>query len=672
MTSTATGAPVLLSVNVGMPKDVSWQGRTVYTGVWKHPVDGPAMVRRLNIDGDGQGDLAGHGGEQRAVLVYQIQSYRHWQQHFGRDDFTYGQFGENLTVDGLPDDEVCIGDRYRIGEAEFEVTQPRVTCYRVGLRLGEPELPALLVSHHRPGFYMRVITEGHVQAGDQIVKTRTGPGALSVADTDALLYLPGRDPAKLRARRPDPGAEPRLAGVVPRTAGRRGRRGRRRRPTEPAWAGFRPLRVTEVVPESATVSSIYLAAPDGSPLPAARAGQYLTLRITGAGQPAPVRSYSLSSAPGAGTYRISVKREPHGVVSSYLNRHAAARRDPRRRRAPRRLRPRRRHRPGAAHLGRHRRHPGAVHAAPARGRPQRRATSGGSTAPASPREHPLAAEAHALLAVAAARPRARVLQRRTADGAGRSTAPHQGHAAPARRSGRRRRLRLRAGLVHDRHAGRPAALGLDPARIHTELFGALASINPGLTGQPPGRRTSRPGQPGPGPLVTFARSGISTPFAAAGRSVLELADACDVPTRWSCRTGVCHTCTTPLLSGDVTYSPDPLEPPARRRGAHLLRPARHRHRPRHVRSGTIKLRRVRRRGTATPGSSRRSATPPTASRPPERIGARLGTAEEAGHREDDARIKCHSFHSARDRGLLHPPRRGCSDPRCCDPGQALP
>ena len=164
--------PVLVSVNVGMPKDVPWQGKTVRTGVWKHPVDGAVMVRRLNIDGDGQGDLAGHGGEQRAVLVYQLDSYRHWQQHFGRDDLGYGVFGENLTVDGMADDEVCIGDRYRIGEAEFEVTQPRVTCYRVGLRLGEPELPALLVSHHRPGFYMRVITEGHIQAGDAVVRTR--------------------------------------------------------------------------------------------------------------------------------------------------------------------------------------------------------------------------------------------------------------------------------------------------------------------------------------------------------------------------------------------------------------------------------------------------------------------------------------------------------------------
>ena len=190
--------PVLLSVNVGLPRDVAWQGKTVRTGIWKEPVSGPVMARRLNIDGDGQGDLTGHGGEQRAVLVYQIGSYRHWEQHFGRHDFRYGQFGENLTVDGLADDEVCIGDRYRIGGAHFEVTQPRVTCYRVGIRLGEPEMPALLVSHHRPGFYMRVLREGRIQAGDQIIKTRTGPHALSVTQTDALLYLPDRDSAKLR------------------------------------------------------------------------------------------------------------------------------------------------------------------------------------------------------------------------------------------------------------------------------------------------------------------------------------------------------------------------------------------------------------------------------------------------------------------------------------------
>src|SRR5689334_6276372 len=181
----------LLSVNVGLPQDVAWGGRIVHTAVWKRPAEGPQMARRLNIDGDGQGDLAGHGGEHRAVFVYQIESYRYWQEELGRDDFSYGQFGENFTVAGLPDDQVCIGDRYRIGEAVFEVTQPRVTCYRVGMRMGDPRIPALLVSHHRPGFYLRVLREGPVQAGDDIVKIASGPEGMTVAEIDALLYLPG-------------------------------------------------------------------------------------------------------------------------------------------------------------------------------------------------------------------------------------------------------------------------------------------------------------------------------------------------------------------------------------------------------------------------------------------------------------------------------------------------
>ena len=164
----ARPAGTLLSVNVGMPKDVSWQGKTVFTGVFKNPVSGPRRVRKLNVDGDGQGDLAGHGGEQRAVFVYQIESYRYWEHELGRTDFDYGQFGENFTVEGLSDAEVCIGDRYRIGTAVFEVTQPRVTCYRVGIRMNDPRIPALLVSHRRPGFYFRVLEEGEVQAGDDI------------------------------------------------------------------------------------------------------------------------------------------------------------------------------------------------------------------------------------------------------------------------------------------------------------------------------------------------------------------------------------------------------------------------------------------------------------------------------------------------------------------------
>jgi ferredoxin len=262
----------LLSVNVGRPKNVSWQGKNVYTGIWKHPVSGPVMDRKLNIDGDGQGDRAGHGGEQRAVMVYQIESYRHWQRHLGRDDFSYGQFGENLTVDGLPDDEVCIGDRYRIGEAESAAQRRRANA-----------------------------AAGHLSK-------------------DNLVAL-----------------------AVP-----------------------------------------------------ARASAFIC---------------------GPASFMTDMQ--------------------------------------------------------------------------------------HAL-----------------------------------------------------------TAIGLGQAAIHTELFGAMPSINPGVTGQAHPAPHQPPGPKGTGPLVTFARSGIATPFTAAAGNVLELAEACDIPTRWSCRTGVCHTCVTPILSGEVAYRPDPLEPPA--------------------------------------------------------------------------------------------------------------
>src|ERR1700693_720520 len=183
--------PKLLSVNVGLPRDVTWNGKTVLTAIWKSPVEGRRMVRKLDVVGDAQGDLSGHGGEQRPVFVYQMDAYRYWESILGRKDFVFGQFGENFTVEGLPDSEVCVGDRYRIGDAIFEVTQPRVTCYRVGIRTNEPRMPALLVEHHRPGFYFRVLREGEVGAGDEIVKISDGPERISVAKIDALLYLPG-------------------------------------------------------------------------------------------------------------------------------------------------------------------------------------------------------------------------------------------------------------------------------------------------------------------------------------------------------------------------------------------------------------------------------------------------------------------------------------------------
>ncbi|CAK7284007.1 MOSC domain-containing protein [Streptomyces sp. RM1] len=564
----------LLSVNVGAPKDVSWQGRTVHTGAWKFPVCGARMVRRLNVDGDGQGDLAGHGGEIRAVLVYQLQSYRHWEKQLGRNGLTFGIFGENFTVDGLPDDEVCIGDRYRIGEAEFEVTQPRVTCYRVGMRLGEPAMASLLVAHHRPGFYLRVISEGHVQAGDEIVLTRKGPEELSVADTDALLYLPDRDPAKLRKALNIPALSPGWrqsfidladAQQPAQEPGWPGERAGTQQPRgEPGWPGFKAMRVARIVPETPAVASIYLSTTDGTALPEARPGQYLSVRLAVDDAAPAVRSYSLSSTPAADTYRISVKHEPHGKVSSYI--HATL-------------------------------HPGdLVDIAAPRGafvleagpRPIVLISAGIGATPVLAMLHQLAAtrdprpvcwihvahdrahhafadEAHALLTQL---PQAHEHVYYTAEATPHPDEPYVTHGRPTAPSLTAMGIPTDA----DAYLCGPSAFmdgigsslrehGLAPERIHTEQFSALPAINPGVTPTVAVRPHQPPGPTGTGPLITFARSGITTPWSSAHASLLDLAEACDVPTRWSCRTGVCHTCITHLVAGDITYTTPPLELP---------------------------------------------------------------------------------------------------------------
>ncbi|MBV1849116.1 MOSC and FAD-binding oxidoreductase domain-containing protein [Catellatospora tritici] len=557
----------LLSVNVGLPKDVAWRGRTVHTGVWKQPVDGPVLLRRLNLDGDGQGDLAGHGGEQRAVLVYQLDSYRHWQRELGRDDLTPGNFGENFTVDGLPDDEVCIGDRYRVGEAVVEVTQPRVTCYRVGLRMNEPRLAALLVAHRRPGFYLRVLTEGLVRAGDEIVKLATGPEALTVAEIDALLYLPGhpRDGAERALRVPalSPGWQASMRELLAQPDGQQGNPGLAATGAPPAWPGFRPLTVTAVDAETRDVLSLRLAAADGAPLPGALPGQFLTLRL-----PAPdgllIRSYSLSGSPGDPSYRISVKVEPHGAAGAYLRANV---------------------RPGttvevAAPRGTFTLDPGdgpvlllsaGIGATPVLAMLHALAEQESTRevwwvhCARDSSEHAFAAESRALLErlprahvhICYSRPGPDDVAGRDFTTSGRLTAAVL------------RELRLPAETAA--YLCGPAAftqqataelgeLGL--AALHSELFGAGPGITPGIAATP-GRPPHPPeGEPGTGPAVAFARSGLTVPWSPAYGSLLEFAEACDVPVRWSCRTGVCHTCESGLLSGQVAYDPEPVDAPA--------------------------------------------------------------------------------------------------------------
>jgi MOSC domain-containing protein YiiM/ferredoxin-NADP reductase len=318
----------LLSVNVGQPREVAWRGKTVYTSVWKAPVQGRRLVRRLNVDGDAQGDLHGHGGEQRAVFVYQMDSYHYWERELKRSDFTFGQFGENFTVEGLADSEVCVGDRYRIGGALFEVTQPRVTCYRVGIRMDEPRMAALLVAHQRPGFYFRVLEEGEVSAGDEIVRVAQGPERMAVTAVNALLYLPGPARGDIERALRIPALSPGWKGsfeALLRQAAQSGPHTGNPGLASPeqlvtAVPGFRPLKVARLGHESSGVVSLVLEPVDGRPLTVPLPGQFVVLRLRPqAGAPPVLRSYSLSDLPDAGRYRIGIKEEPHGIASTYLS-----------------------------------------------------------------------------------------------------------------------------------------------------------------------------------------------------------------------------------------------------------------------------------------------------------------------------------------------------------------
>src|SRR5580700_3454929 len=565
--------PRLLSVNVGLPRDVTWNGKTVRTSVWKSPVDGRQMVRRLNIQGDAQADLAGHGGEHRAVFVYQMDSYHYWERFLGRNDFTFGQFGENFTVEGLPDNEVCIGDRYRIGGAEFEVTQPRVTCYRVGIRMNEARMPALLVAHHRPGFYFRVLQEGEVGADDDIVKIADGPEKITVADTDALLYLPGHSREQLEQALRIPalskGWQSSFQAMLQQDLSSKatvGNPGLANEEQAPAWPGFRQMRVANIHKESDSVTSFILKPIDGQLLPVCLAGQFVVLRLlVDQAKPPVLRSYSLSDLPAADHFRISVKSELNGIGSSFLC-DRAREGDVLDVSAPRGSFTLRSSQNAVILLS------AGVGATPVMSMLHTLAANKSQQeiwwiyGARNRADHPFAAESRSLLKQLA-RGRGYIVYSKPSavDQAGTDfDAP--GHIDTA--------LLEKIGVSQDSDfylCGPSSFLqnmrdglqiwGVLAGNVHTEIFGSLESITPGMA-----QVVHTPHLPqGPlasGPPVSFARSGITAAWDPKFGSLLELAEACDVPVRWSCRSGVCHTCMTGLVGGSVTYNPEPLERPA--------------------------------------------------------------------------------------------------------------
>lgn len=561
----------LLSVNVGLPRDVAWQGRTVHTGIWKDPVVGRRRVRHLNVDGDRQGDLAGHGGEQRAVFVYQVGSYLYWQKQLGRTDFVHGQFGENFTVEGLPDEEVCIGDRYQIGSALFEVTQPRVTCYRVGIRMNEPRMPALLTSSGRPGFYFRVLEEGEVGAGDAIVKVGEAKERMTVSEINALLYLPDHSRDRLeRALRIDalsPGWRSSFATLLQtRTSGNAGLMPEAA--TAPAAPGFRRLTVTTIDQESADVISLTMQNSDGQPLPQPMPGQYVVARLQPVvGTPPIFRSYSLSGPASTERYRISVKFEPNGTAGTFLREHirVGSTLDVSSPRGSFILRPGE----GPVVLL-----CGGIGATPVLAMLQALAAARSTRqvfwlqAARDGEHHPFGAEVHRLMSelthgrsyVCYSHPDSRDKIGADFDAVGHLSRAVFGEVGlPAEADvylcGPNRFMAdMKDALV---------TLGLTPERIHREIFSGGESMTPGVVGTPERSPHPPPGDVSTGALVSFSRSGIAAHWqGSAYQSLLELAEACDVPVRWSCRSGVCHSCESGLVSGSVTYQPEPLDKPA--------------------------------------------------------------------------------------------------------------
>jgi len=557
----------VISVNVGLPRTVQWKGRAVSTGIFKEPVSGRLPLRTLNFDGDRQADLSVHGGPDKAVYVYPAEHYAYWHRELPDTALPWGMFGENLTTEGLPEDDTLqIGDRFRVGSAELVVTQPRLPCFKLGLKFGRDDIVKRFLASGRLGFYFRVVAAGEVAAGDPVRLVERASGSVAVAEITRLYAREKDDLEGLRR-------------IVAVTALPEDWRGYFKEQIEEiaapvqapairpdlAWKGFRPFRLREKVREGENVASFHLAPEDGQPLPPYLPGQFLTVRLAIPGVERPVvRSYSLSDAAQSDRYRLTIKRigpsagetrGKAGLASGYFHDRFAVgdRIDVK---AP----------AGAFTIDLERHDRPAVLIAGGIGITPLLSMLNSIVAAESPREVWL------LYGVRDDREYIMRAHLETTARAHSNVHLHVFYSRPTRTMDdpgiHTGRIDLAAmqqivpSIDCDFYVCGPPAMmdsimrdleawGVPADRMHTEAFGP-AAIKQALHGPA--------AQPDCGFDVTFARSGVTALWSRCASPLLELAEEHSVSIDFGCRAGSCGTCVTRILSGAVRYLHKPNAP----------------------------------------------------------------------------------------------------------------
>ena len=555
----------IVSVNVGLPRTVQWKGKAISTGIFKSPVSGRIPLRSLDFDGDRQADLSVHGGPDKAAYVYASEHYAYWLRELPDMALPWGVFGENLTTEGLDEAALQVGDRFRIGTAEVMVTQPRLPCYKLGLRFGRDDMVKRFLASGRLGFYFRVVTEGDIAAGDEVLLIERAKDSLPVVEITRL-YARDKDDLDGLQRMVRVAALPEdWRDYFKEQIQRIGTSGRRPVVQRPAWTGFRPFILQQKLRETEDVSSFHLVPEDGQPLPPYSPGQFLTVRLAIPGVARPVvRSYSLSDTARSDHYRLTIRRigsrsgEPQvkaGLASSHFHDRLAVG-DQIEVKAP----------AGIFTIDARQQDRPVVLFAGGIGITPLFSMLTGIAAAAAPRQTWLLygvrddhdyvmrteletiARTHANihLRVFYSRPA------RAIDGLG-IQAGHIDLDALKR---------LLPSSACDFYLCGPSAMmeavtrdleawGVPADRVHTEAFGP-ATVKQAVHGPT--------AQPDCGFDVTFERSGVTAQWSRCEEPLLELAEEHSVAIDFGCRAGSCGTCVTRLLSGSVRYLHRPNAP----------------------------------------------------------------------------------------------------------------